>query len=787
VQWTLEELRRMDVQCERCKTEYEFDDALVSGRGTTVKCTNCGFQFKVKPGADAPSNERWTVRTVGGVELVFTTLRELQRAITQKQVGRNDTLSRGNGPPRSLASIAELEPFFRSSDRPAARDGVPQMEMPTANYKPSPGASALSRDGSGAATAASLPAPAPGPRPSAQISPFAQTSALPSQRQPARESRSDDVTAQRPRLATLRPPMQTGAAPPPQTGTARRAPVPSGPPPQNNSGSSSAALQAPPPLPPPAPWPTTPSYPLPRPPGQALPPGPDRTLRTAPSTQPMPPLRVDEAPYPAPTLPTRRGDPSFEDIETSEPMGFDPRYSIAPQRRRVGGWIVGGILMLGVCFIGYRVALPYLGAGAKANGASALDPRAARFLGDGERAIEDGNLDLAKENFDKASALGEKDPHVLLDVAKLATVRADVPWLKLRLLPDSDEDEVKATKAALSDLVPTLRKAAEDAVAAAPEDTAALRVRVDALRIAGDTNQARASLTKVGTASQPETSYVLAALDLADPAPPWNTVVDRLRIAAAAEGNLGRARAALVYALSRSGDAAGAKSELDRLAALARPHPLVGLLRAFVGRSPAKPAGDAGATASAPSAASSGAVDVNSLPHSEGHGAGGRGESSDPRVLVQEGAEAENRGQFDRANHYYEEVLRIDPRNSEALAGLGTVSLKQKDPATARQYFARALAINPNYVPALVGQADALWQEGDKNGAMRKYKELVDRFPESAGYPSYVKTRAEGSASGPAPASGGGEAPPAKPATPAAPGELTLPSNVPSDLPGAPP
>ena len=32
----------MDVTCERCGTEYDFDDALVSERGTTVKCTNCG-------------------------------------------------------------------------------------------------------------------------------------------------------------------------------------------------------------------------------------------------------------------------------------------------------------------------------------------------------------------------------------------------------------------------------------------------------------------------------------------------------------------------------------------------------------------------------------------------------------------------------------------------------------------------------------------------------------------------------------------------------------------------
>jgi tetratricopeptide (TPR) repeat protein len=117
------------------------------------------------------------------------------------------------------------------------------------------------------------------------------------------------------------------------------------------------------------------------------------------------------------------------------------------------------------------------------------------------------------------------------------------------------------------------------------------------------------------------------------------------------------------------------------------------------------------------------------------------------------------------------------------------VSLKQGDPATARKYFGQALAINPNYVPALVGQADALWQEGDKNGATAKYKELVDKFPESAGYPSYVKTRAAGSSSGSAPTTPvTNEAPATRPgAPPAKPGELTLPSNVPSDLPGTPP
>src|SRR5947209_6012560 len=38
----------MDVRCERCKTEYEFDDARITEAGVTVKCTSCGHVFKVK-------------------------------------------------------------------------------------------------------------------------------------------------------------------------------------------------------------------------------------------------------------------------------------------------------------------------------------------------------------------------------------------------------------------------------------------------------------------------------------------------------------------------------------------------------------------------------------------------------------------------------------------------------------------------------------------------------------------------------------------------------------------
>jgi predicted Zn finger-like uncharacterized protein len=122
----------MDVTCERCGTEYDFDDALVSERGTTVKCTNCGAQFRVFRPVPATGPERWVVRTVDGRELVFSALRELQAAISTGVVGRDDVLSRGGGRPRRLGSIAELEPFFKQAIVIAATSTAPGLGLPSA-------------------------------------------------------------------------------------------------------------------------------------------------------------------------------------------------------------------------------------------------------------------------------------------------------------------------------------------------------------------------------------------------------------------------------------------------------------------------------------------------------------------------------------------------------------------------------------------------------------------------------------------------------------------------------
>ena len=71
------------------------------------------YPDRVAQAAGAP--ERWLVRTIDGRELEFRALRELQAAIAQATITRDDVLSRGGSRPRRLGSIAELEPFFVSA------------------------------------------------------------------------------------------------------------------------------------------------------------------------------------------------------------------------------------------------------------------------------------------------------------------------------------------------------------------------------------------------------------------------------------------------------------------------------------------------------------------------------------------------------------------------------------------------------------------------------------------------------------------------------------------------
>jgi len=87
-----------------------------------------------------------------------------------------------------------------------------------------------------------------------------------------------------------------------------------------------------------------------------------------------------------------------------------------------------------------RSALPFASLGGAAEVKASSDARVAKFLADGAALLDEGDFEGAKEELDKATALAEKDPAVLTALARLETLRADVSWLKLRLLDPSSTD-----------------------------------------------------------------------------------------------------------------------------------------------------------------------------------------------------------------------------------------------------------------------------------------------------------------------------------------------------------
>src|SRR5688500_6729509 len=117
----------MEVRCSNCATEYEFDEALVSARGTSVKCTNCGHQFRVHPTTASPTvAEKWVVRDAQKRETTFTSLRDLQQAIVKGQLSPQHQLSHGGQAFRPLEDLYELQTFCsaarqRPPTRPAPR------------------------------------------------------------------------------------------------------------------------------------------------------------------------------------------------------------------------------------------------------------------------------------------------------------------------------------------------------------------------------------------------------------------------------------------------------------------------------------------------------------------------------------------------------------------------------------------------------------------------------------------------------------------------------------------
>jgi predicted Zn finger-like uncharacterized protein len=779
----------MDVRCNRCGTEYEFDDALISERGTTVKCTNCGLQFKVFPSHHSGGPERWVVRTSDGRELVFTSLRELQRGIADRKVEPGDMLTRGQKPARPLSSIAELEPFFQSSLGKAAAAGADRV--PRTLHGVAPPANSL--PGSAVASTVASPfvdedwgVPEPPDVPSTPEM-RAEASVL-SVTMPAAEA-PPEAQAALAKLDAAAAAISTTVAGVPSGPTmpAIQAPAPvsvpkTAPLSMDTPGlSSTVALEdferqrrgAPP-----APEPSRPQQQSsPRVPLETMPrSSPQASARGPLDSSPRSSPRGSMDSSPRPPISSRGSFHSYDELATpAADRAFDAR-------RARSRWIVGVVAIGMVGVIGATVGRRYL-AGATVPSAAppptTSDTRVKDFLARGNQLAEEGDYEAAQEELVKASALAEKDSHVLAALARLETLRADMFWLKLRLLDPTSAELVAATHRELGRRVGKARQAADKAFAAAPEDPIVIRARVDSMRLSGEGDKAREWIAPVSSdASQPENAFVLAALDLSDAEPVWGTVIDRLRTAAAGEREPGRARAALIYALARADRVAEARAELSKLEAQPKPHLLLDELRAFLSRFAATPDGGA---AAAPSATP--VIDVTKLPKLDtsvvAEDKPSAGIPTDFRAALSQAAGAVRAGDLGRAETLYSAALASQPGNVEALSGLGDVARRRGDSARAAQLYDQVLAQNPSYLPAMIASADQKWASGNRAGALLLYKRILDQVGAGSEYGARAQARIMEAANAPPAAA----AAPGTPATTPAPAPSAAAPEPPKDAP----
>jgi predicted Zn finger-like uncharacterized protein len=759
----------MDVRCSRCATEYEFDDALISERGTTVKCTNCGFQFKIfPPKASQVAPERWVVKTGSGRELVFTSLRELQRGISERQVGPEDLLSRGTASARPLGSIPELEPFFSAT---TARANA-KSPRTLAGVAPPPGA--LGAIGAQPAVPPRSPTPAPAPTPAPVTGPLTTKAPAPSftppgppppmaPMNPAVKAHGDTgpfsatLPAAVPGPAVPSPSERAALAAPPTVVETRRSESLSSVEPAPRSSGSSALSQT---------LKTTPS----------------RPMHAERASGPVSSPRIQELTPP----PSSRGRGSLASYDEVPVDAFDDQGRRA-RSRWIAAVVILGLVVLFALTLG-RQYLKRLNPQQAGSVAAVDDERVNRFLRDGTKLLEEGDVEGAKEQFVKAQALADKSPRVLAALARLETVRADITWLKLRLLDPQSTDLVQSTHRDLGRRVGKAREAAEAAFKVDPEALPVVRARVDAFRLSGE--PAREWVGPLAAKPQdPQNAYVLAALDLAEQAPDFESDIKRFELAAASTEERVRGRAALIYALGRAGRVSEAERQVTTLESDQHQHPLLEELKSFVAR--LKGAADAGADAAVPPAAT---VDVSKLPAldtSPGPEAARAEPKGDFRKRLVQANEALRGGNLARAEQLYQSVLSEQPGNTEALSGLADVARRNNDHSTATRLYQRVLEQNPSYLPALIATADSKWNSGDHKGAVVLYRRVLDQAGAGTEYGQRAAARiAEAAKEGAdAPAEKKAEPAPEKPAeAPEQPAPPSEPAPAPSidttDLPG---
>ncbi|MDO9015799.1 MAG: zinc-ribbon domain-containing protein [Deltaproteobacteria bacterium] len=738
----------MDVVCERCKAEYEFDDALVSERGTTVKCTNCSHQFKIfRPTSESDAAKVWNLRRPDGTVIPFDSLAVLQKWILEGKVSKMDEISRAGEGWKSLGAIAELESFFATAELRASQNAPGR----TGQRFPS-------------MSGVRAPTPAPG------------------------ISRSNPARASRPPPAMSSPTIRPGGAAPPPPPVSLRAPSHGGasPPPVPNalrgpsavkSGGAPAApntmVQIPPPPKMPAEMGPSPSPP---PIADRHEPLADEVERARSRPASLPP-KVLLPPLPALSTPPRD---LVDDQAPTRSMASDPRAlrgaPVAGRRSGLGvGLVVGALVAGGVLLFSYQTgvfgpAVP--SAGANATRDTARRDRVITDAVERSRRYTPAAMDEAREELSAAIVLRPDDAALIATRAAVLAAWSEMSTQQAAdldaqsSLPGADAPRLQAS-AELARREGTMRKdrartdlrAAEAAIeTVAPAERALVEARLaDVARVVGAPTLANHLEGARRGAPTNESSLYLALATLTDD--PMSATAG-LRAAIGADPQNQRARVALARLLQRQGDVRGAQELLaEALRAEPEHEALLGLSRALgattvVATPTATDAGtpDAGVTVAAvttpvapptapvvpPAAPPTAPVAApTAAPVAPRHG------SSDPNGslaaamaptrdydrLVRDADTLQHAGRTSLARERYQQALAVRATGSEALTGLGFVELDQNAVGAAISRFRQALASNPRYSEAYIGLGEAYSQQRSYGQAVQAYQQYLTINP----------------------------------------------------------
>ncbi len=101
------------------------------------------------------------------------------------------------------------------------------------------------------------------------------------------------------------------------------------------------------------------------------------------------------------------------------------------------------------------------------------------------------------------------------------------------------------------------------------------------------------------------------------------------------------------------------------------------------------------------------------------------------RHLVQ-GNEKIREQEYEQAERFFKEALRLDSCFEDALNNLGTVYHRRKNPEQALEYYSKALACEPRFLSALLNRANVSYEIGEYDQALADLNEVESLKPDTA-------------------------------------------------------